>query len=232
MAEKILPLGPFQRFGILGGSFNPVHVGHLSIAQQVLAACKLQRVFLMPAAANPHKLADRGMASAEDRLAMCRLAVQNMHGLAVSDLELRRSGPSYTVDTAQILRKAYGPDAEIRFLIGSDTLLDLPKWKNVQDLLKLADFAVANRREAPLKEQLWERLRAALGADRPEFEKLRRSVVPIEPVDVSATQIRRLLREGERLPGYLRKDVEAYIRRKLLYGAPPQATRGRRIVSR
>ena len=211
-----LPLGPLQRFGILGGSFNPVHVGHLSIAQQVLNAIALEKVFFMPAQLNPHKAGDPELAPPLDRLEMCRLAVRNMKGMEVSDLELQRPGPSYTVDTARTLRAAYGPGARIFFLIGSDSLADLPNWREVQELLKLADFAVADRREAPLIEAVWREVRAQLGAE--NEKKLRAGVVPIERVDVSSTQIRMLLRQGEKIPGYLRRDVEQYIRRKGLYG--------------
>ena len=200
-----LPLGPLKRFGILGGSFNPVHVGHLSIAQQVLNALKLERVFLMPAALPPHKQGDRELAAPEDRLAMCRLAVRHLHGLDVSALELRRQGPNYTVDTARELRAAYGPAAEIRFLIGSDSLADLPTWREVQELLRLADFAVAARRETPLNAELWGKLSAELG--REAAAKLQRSVVEIERVDVSSSLVRRLLRTGQHLRGYLRRDV-------------------------
>src|SRR6185503_8688531 len=94
-----LPFGPLKRFGVMGGSFDPVHVGHLSIAQHILNGLKLEKVILVPAAAPPHKQDGRKMASAEDRLAMCELAIHNMHGLAVSDFEIRRGGVSYTVDT-------------------------------------------------------------------------------------------------------------------------------------
>lgn len=215
-ADPAKPLGDFSRFGVLGGSFNPVHVGHISIAQQVLNGLKLQRVFLMPAAQPPHKQRDAELASADDRLAMCRLAVENMHGLDASDFELARGGVSYTIETAKALRAAYGRAAEIRFIIGSDSLLELPTWKEAPELVRLADFAVADRREAPIGEEIWEKVRAELGEE--AEAKLRASVVPIERVDVSATAIRKLLKEGAKIPGYLRRDVEAYIRKKRLYG--------------
>lgn len=223
-----LPLGPCKRFGIMGGSYNPVHVGHLSIAQQILGALKLERVFLMPAAMNPHKRGDQEMAPAEDRLAMCRLAVKNMRGMEVSEIELARPAPSYTIDTARLLREAYGPEAEIRFLIGSDSLVDLPKWREAAELVRVADFAIADRREAPLKESIWDNIRESLG-DEAE-KKLRAAVVPVERVDVSSTLIRRLLRDGEKIPGYLRREVEDYIRKKGLYDAPPKPTKQGRII--
>ncbi len=225
-----LPLGPFTRFGVYGGSFDPVHVGHLSIAQQVLNALKLEQVFLMPAATPPHKRERQQMASGADRLAMCKLAVHNMHGLGVSDLEVKRGGVSYTVETARVLRGAYGPDAQIYFLIGSDSLLDLPMWYEVHELLKLVRFAIAERREVPIKESLWAHVREALGAD--AEAQLRASVISIERVDVSSTLIRQLLQSGERVPGYLRRDVEDYIRARGLYGVAARPSARKRILRR
>jgi nicotinate-nucleotide adenylyltransferase len=232
MSEKkgltALPLGPWKRFGILGGSFNPVHVGHLSIAQQVLEALQLQRVFLMPASLSPLKQDDPQMASAADRLEMCRLAVRHLKGLDVSAFELRRGGISYTIETARELRAAYGDAAEIRFIVGSDALAELPQWREARELVKLVDFAIAERREQPLQDALWKEIRKELNAE--AEEKLRRGVVRVERVDVSSSLIRQLLRNGEKIPGYLRKSVEEFIRRKGLYGAPPAPTKGPRIV--
>lgn len=220
-----LPFGPLKRFGVMGGSFDPIHVGHLSIAQQVLNQLKLEQVVLVPAATPPHK--QRDMASAADRFEMCNLAIHNMHGLSVSDFEIKKGGVSYTVETAKLIRDAYGKDAQIFFVIGSDSLADLPQWFKIDELLQLIDFAIADRREAPIKEALWQQIRTALGKD--AEEKLRKGVVSIQRVDISSTLIRQLLKNGEKIPGYLRRDVEDYIRKKGLYGAPPAPTQGGRI---
>lgn len=228
MGQSQLPLGNVTRFGILGGSFNPIHVGHLSIAQQVQAELNLEKIFLLPAATPPHKQNDPDLASAADRLEMCRLAVRAMRGLEASDLELTRGGVSYTVETARLLREAYGKDAEIRFIIGADSVAELPTWYQAKELVALADFAIAARREQPLDDQLWDRLREAFGAV--AVKRLQRGVVSIEKVDVSSTVIRRCLRAGEPIRGLLRKDVEAYIRAKGLYGAPPKPGPPRIIV--
>ncbi|MCY3021400.1 MAG: nicotinate (nicotinamide) nucleotide adenylyltransferase [Planctomycetota bacterium] len=225
-----LPFGPLKRFGVLGGSFDPIHVGHLSIAQQILDALHLEKVVLLPAATPPHKRDGRELASAADRLAMCKLAIHNLHGLAVSGFELRKRGVSYTVETARALRKAYGPATRIFFIIGSDSLAELPHWYEIRELISLLDFAVAERREAPLKESLWQELRAALGPA--AEEKLRLGVVAVERVDVSSTLIREMLKAGEKIPGYLRRDVEEHIRARGLYGAPPRPTKRGRIALR
>src|SRR5258708_40355654 len=114
-APQTLPFGPFKRFGLMGGSFDPVHVGHLSIAQQLMNALKLEQVVLVPAATPPHKQDGREQATGADRLAMCELAIHNMHGLSVGSIEIDRGGVSYTIETAQVVRDAYGPKAEIYF---------------------------------------------------------------------------------------------------------------------
>jgi nicotinate-nucleotide adenylyltransferase len=227
-SASALPFGPLKRFGVFGGSFDPVHVGHLSIAQQVLNALKLEKVILVPAATPPHKQAGREMAPAADRLEMCRLAIHNMHGLDVSDFEIARGGVSYTVDTARALRRAYGDDARIYFLIGSDSLADLPQWYEIRELLTLVDFAIAERREVPIKDSLWQQVRDALGAE--AEASLRNGVVDVERVDLSSTLIRELLARGDCIPGYLRRDVEEYIRRKGLYGAPPRPQERPRVA--
>jgi nicotinate-nucleotide adenylyltransferase len=211
-----LPFGPYKRFGLMGGSFDPVHVGHLSIAQQIMNALKLDQVVLIPAAKPPHKQDGRAQAPSADRLAMCELAVHNMRGLAVSSIEIDRGGVSYTIDTAKLSRDAYGPSAEIYFLIGSDTLADLPHWRQISGVLKLVDFAIAERREVPVQPELWKQLEKDLGAG--AVARLRKGVVEVQRVDVSSTQIRKLLKNRSPLNGFLRKDVEEYIRKHKLYG--------------
>ncbi len=218
-SQPALPFGPLKRFGLFGGSFDPVHVGHLSIAQQVMTVHALEEVILLPAATAPHKREGGARASAEDRLEMCRLAVHNMRGLSASDFEIQRGGVSYTVETARQVRAAYGPDAAIYFLIGSDSLADLPQWYEIREILTLVNFAIAERRETPILESLWKKIGVELGAD--NAAKLRAGVTNVQRVDISSTQIRELLATNQKIPGYLRRDVEDYIRKKGLYGAQP-----------
>jgi len=195
-----LPFGTFKRFGLMGGSFDPVHVGHLSIAQQIMNALKLEQVILIPAATPPHKQDGREQASGADRLAMCELAVHNMHGLSVSSYEIDRGGVSYTVETAKFARDAYGPAAQIYFLIGSDTLADLPHWRQISEVLKLIEFAIAERREVPIEPALWKQLVKDFGAE--AVAKLRKGVVEVQRVDISSTQIRKLLKNHGSLNGF------------------------------
>ncbi len=205
-----------EKKGVMGGSFDPVHIGHLSICQQVADHLGLSKVVLMPAALPPHKSRD-DMAPVEDRLVMCRLAVKNLKGLEVSDLEARRGGISYTIDTVRELTAAWGPSVEIYWIIGSDMLPDLPSWKDIQELLSMVRFAVADRQICPLGPAVWDRLREKLGEK--AVEKLQSCVVPVQRVDVSSTQVREMARRGEHLKGFVRLEVEAYIRNRGLYGA-------------
>lgn len=215
MEPSSKPLGDGSRFGVMGGSFNPIHIGHISIAQQIQSALRLETVFLMPAASPPHKQNDPDMASGQHRLEMCRLALQGMRGLEATDYELKRGGVSYTIDTARALREAYGKDAEIRFLIGSDSLAELPTWKDIGELVTIVDFAIAERRACPQTDAVWNHVRENLG--REAEEKLRAGVVAIDPVDMSSTEIRERVRKGENLSGLVRYPVAEYIENWKLY---------------
>jgi nicotinate-nucleotide adenylyltransferase len=131
------------RVGILGGTFNPPHVGHLVCAQEALAQLDLERVVLMPAGTPPHKgIADDPGAAA--RLDLCRLAVAGEPGLGVCDVELEREGPSYTADTLRLLHDRE-PGDELTFIVGGDMAESLPTWHEPREVLRLAVLAVAER---------------------------------------------------------------------------------------
>jgi nicotinate-nucleotide adenylyltransferase len=129
--------------GILGGTFNPPHRGHVALAQHVRGQLGLTQMVLMPAGTPPHKPGE-GDPGAEHRLQMCRLAIEGVAHLSVSDLEVRRGGPSYTVDTLRSM-KATAPDARLTFIVGADTARTLPSWHEPKQLLGLAGLAVAAR---------------------------------------------------------------------------------------
>ena len=126
-----------------GGSFNPIHNGHLICAQAVAAKAGYDRVLLIPSAQPPHKPADVDLAPTPHRLAMCRLAAQTVAGLDVDDIETRRSGPSYTLDTVHELGGRLG--TPVHWLIGADMLLYLPKWHRPLDLLRDVNFVIMRR---------------------------------------------------------------------------------------
>lgn len=134
----------------LGGSFDPVHLGHLRLAEEAREKLAADRVLLVPAAAQPLKTGRR-LAPAADRLAMLRLAAAPHGWLEVSEVDLRRAGPSYTFDTLAELRRELGPEPELLFLAGADVLRELERWYRVEDLLSGASFVVATRPGHPLE---------------------------------------------------------------------------------
>jgi nicotinate-nucleotide adenylyltransferase len=188
-----------------GGSFNPIHFGHLRCAAAVAKEKGFDRVLLIPSGHPPHKNADLQLASAKDRLEMCRLAAKDDPLFAVDDLEIRRSTPSYTIDTARQLRQRGWK--EINWLIGADMLNDLPNWHQPAALLREVNFVVMAR---PGYEFDWDKLPA-------EFQVLRTQLVSAPHIDVSATDIRRRIAVGQSIHGLLPNVVEDYIRRKGLY---------------
>ncbi len=210
---------------ILGGTFDPVHYGHLHFADDVRRALGLAEVRLVPAADPPHR--DRPTASAADRLAMLDLAVAEFPGLVVDDRELRRAGKSYTVLTLQELRGEF-PGSPILVLLGADAFRGLPSWHRWHELFNLAHFVVVERPGVNLEAGLPAPL-LAIWRDRrvgdPGILISRPAgaifVQPIAPVDVSATLIRdRVASEGNagtKWRGLLPPAVLAYIERHHLY---------------
>jgi nicotinate-nucleotide adenylyltransferase len=134
------------RVGILGGTFNPPHIGHVALARTARMELGLERVLLMPACIAPNKPAERDDPGPEHRLQMCRLAVADEPGVAASALEIERGGASYTVDTLQAIHDTH-PNAELTLIVGADTARTLPGWREPARLLELAGLAVAEREE-------------------------------------------------------------------------------------
>ena len=132
-----------MRIGIYGGSFNPVHNGHLQVARSAMSELALDRLLVVPAAINPFKAGKAGT-SRFDRLLLARLAFNGMAGVTVDDRELRRGGVSYSIDTVREIA-AENPGAELFFIIGEDSLAGLPRWKNADELSKLCTFKAFER---------------------------------------------------------------------------------------
>ena len=132
-----------MKIGILGGSFDPVHYGHLLLAQYALEELELHGVLFMPAKQPPHKEEDQ-LSSFEDRLAMLKIAFEGKAEFDITTVEQEREGPSYTYDTLRLLRQEQ-PETEFVFLIGADSLMTLEKWYRAEDLLREFSFAVAPR---------------------------------------------------------------------------------------
>ena len=206
-----------------GGTFDPIHDGHLAIARAARDALSA-RVRLMPAADPPHR-APPG-ASAEHRARMLDLAVAGEPDLIVDRRELRRDGPSYSVETLREIRAEVGPEQPLALLVGADSFLDLPKWREWQALFELAHFVVAERPGSPLDNERVEAI--AVNRETAEVEALRgapagRVYRLHQPLHAeSASQVRQLIAAGQAWQPFVPAPVAAYIERHGLYGVPIQ----------
>ncbi|MDF3847737.1 MULTISPECIES: nicotinate (nicotinamide) nucleotide adenylyltransferase [Achromobacter] len=193
-----------KRIGLLGGSFDPVHVAHIALARSALQALDLAEVQLIPAA-NPWQRAALH-ATAQQRRDMLELAIDGHPGLAVNPIEIDRGGATYTIDTLRALPQ----DARYVWLLGADQLANFCTWRDWQDIARQVDLAVATRPGTALSAPpaLAEHLRS-LGRDLQEL--------PFSPMPVSASQIRQRLAQGESTEGLLDPAVTAYIAAHHLY---------------
>jgi nicotinate-nucleotide adenylyltransferase len=182
------------RLGLYGGSFDPVHHGHLILARQALEDLSLDRVVFIPAVESPFKPNQSG-ASAADRLAMVQLAVQGEPAFMVDPIEIEREAPSYTIDTARSYRARY-PHDTLFFLVGEDHLEALPKWNEFEELIHLVQFAILSRSDLPLKV---------------EYPVVRRRF------DLSSTEIRNRVANDLPISYLVPENVLDYIQERNLY---------------
>lgn len=211
-----------RRIGLLGGTFNPVHIGHLRAALEVVEFLRLDELRLVPSARPPHR--ETPQVSAEQRLAMVALAVADEPALSVDDRELRRDKPSYTVDTLESLRAELAADDQVFLLLGWDAFCGLPSWLRWQELLDHCHLLVLQRPDADSEAP--EALRDLLAA-RSVSDPLalagpggQISFIWQNPLAISATQIRQLLAAGRSVRFLLPDAVLAYIHAHGLYRAP------------
>jgi nicotinate-nucleotide adenylyltransferase len=196
--------GPFARMkiGFLGGSFDPVHFGHLIAAQDVLEQFHLDRLFLVPAAQAPLKPKDV-QSSIEDRLAMLRLATEWDRRLEISDYELRKGGISYTVDSVRHF-KAQFPDDDLFWIIGGDQLPLLHKWKDIAELVQQVEFIFLERPKHPVKPHV-------------EIDGLHLHRCDGHLIEISSSQLRQRVKDGLSLHYFCPQKVIAYIESRQLY---------------
>jgi nicotinate-nucleotide adenylyltransferase len=199
--------GEAERLGVLGGSFNPIHSAHLGIARQAMAAFHLDQVLFVPAGNPPHK--PDGLADKWDRLRMVQLAVAGQPGFVVCDLEVRRQGVTYTVDTLRGLRALY-PGARLWYIIGGDTLLDMHTWRQPRQVFALCSLIVCQRPGWRREElEACVKTLTTMGADI--------HLLDAPGVDISATMVRQRWRRGDLPPGWVPPQVAAYMRAHCLY---------------
>jgi nicotinate-nucleotide adenylyltransferase len=201
-----------KRIGIFGGTFNPIHMGHLIIAEEVCQQHHLSKILFIPAYIPPHKYVN-DLAEAHHRYQMIKAAINGKSKFEVSDLEIKREGKSYTIDTIQEILDCYGKDCEVFLIMGADSLNELELWKNIKKLSQLCHFVIVNR--PGFKTVASARLVEIIGSNNiSDMERLR---VEIAPVDISSTDIRKKLNEGLEIKGLVPDDVEAYLKEHGLY---------------
>lgn len=212
------------QIGILGGTFDPVHVGHLAVAEEAQKKFNLDSVLFIPAAQPPHKL-DYIISSFKDRVFMLEQAIASRSDFFISRLEAERQGPSYSIDTLTELRNFLGKRVRFYFIIGMDAFVEIASWKQYDRLLHFANFAVVDR-----PTQCLERLAEVVQRNfnsytcdvKKEFwsaESVAGKIYPMamEPVPVSSTQVRELVKKGEKVTRLVPEKVAEYIKEKGLY---------------
>jgi len=216
-----------QRLGILGGTFNPIHFGHLAAAEEVRDRLKLEKVIFIPSALPPHK-SDEDIPSAVQRQEMVRLAIKGNAHFTVSDTEIRRGGRSYTIETIEALRQTH-LGAELYFLTGLDAFLEIGTWKEWDRLLTLCSFVVLSRDGYRFRDiaqlgflDVQERELAALDAREKEqvviaAGNIRVYLERVPFYDISSTDIRKRISEGRSIKYHLPEAVEHYIIENKLY---------------
>lgn len=190
-----------RRIGIMGGTFNPIHLGHLTAAEQVYEALNLEKIIFVPSYTPPHK-DSREIAPPLHRYTMVLLATLENEHFLVSDIEIRRKGISYTEETIREFKNIYGEDTEIFFIVGYDTISQLNTWKNIESLLNACTFIAVSRFGYRRSKSPWK-------------DKIK--WIPIEGLGISSTLIRRRIREGKSVKYLLHPAVEKYINKYGLY---------------
>ncbi len=201
-----------KKIGILGGTFNPLHIGHLIMAEEVCKHHNLTKVIFIPAYIPPHKYV-KDLANAMQRYQMVNLAIKEIRKFEVSDLEIKRKGKSFTIDTVLEIIHHYGSDTDIFLIMGADSLYELELWKDIKKLSQLCHFVIVNR--PGFKTGPSARLVEIIGHDNVlDMERLR---LIIEPVEISSTDIRKRINNGVEIKNLVPGCVKAYIKEHGLY---------------
>lgn len=195
--------------GVFGGTFDPIHIGHLTVAEEVRVKLGIDRLLFVPAG-QPWLKADRPVSPVEHRLEMLSLAIADNHHFTISTIEVDRPGPSYTVDTVADIKRYLEDSVRIFLVLGSDALAELPQWKEPSRLVQMCQLVAFNRPSAPLYSL--ELLESAIPGISQHI-----SFVEVSQIDISATQIRNLVAQGASLRKLVPQAVEWYILEHKLY---------------
>jgi nicotinate-nucleotide adenylyltransferase len=205
-----------NRIGLFGGTFDPVHFGHLIVARSAAELLGLERVIFLPSARPPHKPGE-GVTEASHRAAMVRLAIEGEPGFEFHDYDLSRPGRTYTIETVQHIQSLFGRGSEMHWIIGSDSLAELGGWRRAAELVDLCRIITASRGGATVVGL--DRLRNVLSE--PQIEKLRRGILATPVIDISSTDVRRRVHEGKSIRFLVPESVRAYIEAQGLYQIAP-----------
>lgn len=202
--------GGHLRIGLFGGSFDPVHNGHLRLASVAFDLAELDKVLFIPARVPPHKVG-RSLAEPRHRLAMLTLALQDCSKFEISEIEVHSIGNGYSLDTVRQLRLARPAD-EFFFIIGGDSLVDLHKWYRIDELLYEVRFLILNRPGFDIEGSL-----ASLPFDEKTIDSLRNGMLSAPALDVSSSQIRKMIERQSDISGLVPDEVRKYILENGLY---------------
>lgn len=202
------PQSPLPRIGVLGGTFDPPHNGHLLIARQAFHQLKLNQVLFAPAHQPPHKI-DQAITPIKHRLEMVRLAIADQPGFVLSRIDVDRQGPTFTVDTMRLLRQQFGEASALYFIMGMDSLMNILTWRNPAELIKICKLAVFAR--------------PGFHVNISELEKhlpgLRERIVFLSTptLNVAASELQKRVRDGQSIEDCVPKAVAKYIQDNKLY---------------
>ncbi len=220
-----------KRIGLFGGTFNPIHMGHVQVIREVKKGFDLDKIFIIPSALPPHK-ETAGIINVLDRIEMIRLAFSDDSDFVVSDVELKRSGFSYTIDTVHHFKSILPENTELYFIVGSDAFLEVDTWKSYKDLFLLIPFIVMYRSTAGQSDMVlqWKNLgnyikskisdRYKHSASQSGYfhdEKQPVFLFEVTPVDISSTEIRKRISKGHSIKSLVPEIVEDLIKTKGLY---------------
>lgn len=197
-----------RRVGILGGTFDPIHIGHLILAEEAWFQLQLDRVYLAPAGDPPHKVG-RQLAPVRNRLHMAELATADIDYIIVSSIDADRPGPHYTSDMVRLLQAEAGPNTELYFLMGMDSLRDLPTWREAAWLVEHARLVALSRHDVKLN---WDALEAALPGIRSRV-----IILDMPELEIASHVIQQRVRNGQPIRHMVPRSVEAYIHKHNLY---------------
>ncbi len=196
------------RVGVLGGTFDPIHIGHLILLEEARNELTLDRIILMPAADPPHKQ-DRTISAVHHRFRMCELATLDADHISISRIDADRPGPHYSVDTVRLLKQQLPADAELYFLIGLDSLRDLPTWHAPEQLIRQCIVAAFSRAGVSID---WDTLETAI----PGIQS-RVRIIDMPELEISSSDLRQRISDGRPIRYQTPRLVEEYIRNMGLY---------------